>query len=140
MGFVDLVERVAGKSGMSRRETLKVIHNFIELMSEHLTKTGDYIRLPGLGSFYLRDTKERVLFGGTRKSSGRRVLKFRECRKVKKELAMEKYGVVIDDEKVKTAGDKKTCPKCGGRVYHENGFPKCEKCGTEPFEKKPEGK
>jgi predicted nucleic-acid-binding Zn-ribbon protein len=50
---------------------------------------------------------------------------------------MEKLGVVIDEEKTKTASKGSSCPKCGGRVYYENSYPKCEKCGTEPFEKKP---
>ena len=49
---------------------------------------------------------------------------------------MEKYGVVLDQEKTKTAGDKEVCPKCGGRVYREDSIPKCENCGTEPWERK----
>jgi uncharacterized protein (DUF983 family) len=50
---------------------------------------------------------------------------------------MGKYGVVLDDEKTKTAGTDDKCPQCGGRIFREDGFPKCEKCGTAPFEKKP---
>lgn len=58
---------------------------------------------------------------------------------------MEKYGVVTDDEKTKTAGTEKKCPKCGtvlsvsayasGELQSPPWY--CPKCGTEPFEKKP---
>lgn len=60
---------------------------------------------------------------------------------------MEKYNVVIDDEKVKTSSTEKVCPKCGtslavsayngseGQIVSPPWY--CPKCGTEPFEKKP---
>lgn len=58
---------------------------------------------------------------------------------------MEKYGVVLDDEKVKTAGSDKTCPTCGtplastayaqGEIVSPPWY--CPKCGTKPFEKQP---
>jgi ribosomal protein L37AE/L43A len=54
---------------------------------------------------------------------------------------MDKYAVVLDDEKTKTAGDAdhSTCPICGGRVTQgsEEAIPFCDNCGTKPFEKKP---
>lgn len=55
---------------------------------------------------------------------------------------MEKLGVVMDEEKVKTASKKflSKCPKCGGDTHHdpEMNVPWCPKCGTEPFEKRAE--
>ncbi len=58
---------------------------------------------------------------------------------------MEKFGVVIDDEKVKTADSDKKCPECGtslsstayggGEVVSPPWY--CPKCGTKPFEKRP---
>jgi hypothetical protein len=49
---------------------------------------------------------------------------------------MEKLGVVLDDEKTKTA--EKTgqikCPRCGADAPDCH----CPNCGTEPFEKRPE--
>lgn len=48
---------------------------------------------------------------------------------------MEKYGVVLDPEKEKTASKDKTCPKCGQPLSEPT---KCDRCGTEPFEKKTE--
>lgn len=53
-----------------------------------------------------------------------------------KELDMEKRGVVTDDEKTKTAGRDKKCPKCGAELNEHNY---CTNCGTEPFEKDPNG-
>ena len=49
---------------------------------------------------------------------------------------MEKYGVVMDKDKTKTAHSKPTCPMCGRTVSHSNekGVPYCIQCGTEPFE------
>jgi ribosomal protein S27AE len=59
---------------------------------------------------------------------------------------VEKLGVVIDDEKTKTASTEKSCPKCGTSLavtaYNqgESVSPPwwCPKCGTAPFEKRPE--
>jgi hypothetical protein len=58
---------------------------------------------------------------------------------------MEKYGVVLDDEKTKVAkatGNAGECPKCGTALYGNNESPVafCPICGTEPFEKRPEEK
>ena len=53
-----------------------------------------------------------------------------------KELEMEKRGVVTDDEKTKTAEQDKKCPKCGSTMNEHNY---CANCGTEPFEKQPDG-
>ena len=55
---------------------------------------------------------------------------------------MEKLGVVIDDEKVKTAEltGARRCPKCGTTLdphISMNNSPCCPNCGTEPFEKRP---
>lgn len=49
---------------------------------------------------------------------------------------MDKYAVVLDPEKEKTAAEGKTCPKCGRQITEDP--PKCDHCGTEPFEKKQE--
>ena len=48
---------------------------------------------------------------------------------------MEKLNVVLDDQKTKTASTSEKCPSCGGRVHREDGYLKCEKCGTAPWEK-----
>jgi uncharacterized protein (DUF983 family) len=44
---------------------------------------------------------------------------------------MEKYGVQINDfNKIASA-----CPDCGGRVDNRYMTPRCERCGTKPWEK-----
>lgn len=49
---------------------------------------------------------------------------------------MEKYAVVLDDEKVKTANAGRLCPSCGSNI----DTPKyCPNCGTKPFEKQSQG-
>lgn len=50
---------------------------------------------------------------------------------------MDKYSVVLDNEKTKTASTSKTCPGCGGSLTNETH---CARCGTKPFEKRPEPK
>ena len=46
---------------------------------------------------------------------------------------MEKRGVVLDDNKTKTAGVEKRCPSCGTELTDPTH---CPNCGTEPFEKR----
>lgn len=51
---------------------------------------------------------------------------------------MEKYAVVQEAEKLKTASTEKqkNCPKCGKELVENNQFLLwCATCGTEPFEK-----
>lgn len=55
---------------------------------------------------------------------------------------MEKFGVVIDEEKMKLAGERR-CPKCGADLTmdihaRDEDPPRCPKCGsTEAYEKNP---
>lgn len=58
---------------------------------------------------------------------------------------MDKYSVVLDDEKTKTSSTTQVCPKCGRKlITHPPAttveIPYCDNCGTEPFEKQPEQK
>jgi ribosomal protein L37AE/L43A len=51
---------------------------------------------------------------------------------------MEKFGVVTEPDKEKTASDeKKKCPDCGKKLEDKDntGVDKCPKDGTKPFEK-----
>lgn len=47
---------------------------------------------------------------------------------------MEKYAVVLDEEKTKTAGQGRSCPGCGAQISGAH----CPNCGTKPFEKRQE--
>ncbi len=55
---------------------------------------------------------------------------------------MDKYSVVLDDEKVKTGSASKTCPSCGRGLATTlilgTNTPEtyCANCGTEPWEKR----
>jgi ribosomal protein S27AE len=47
---------------------------------------------------------------------------------------MEKYGVDQDEDKTKTASEKKRCPKCGAVIRQHGKVCLCPKDGSEPFE------
>ena len=47
---------------------------------------------------------------------------------------MEKLGVQTEQDKTKTASEKKTCPSCGTELVSNTNVPKCPSCGTKPFE------
>ncbi len=52
---------------------------------------------------------------------------------------MEKYGVVTDLNKTKTASvSKGQCPNCKGKL-NKGATPHCSQCGTRPFEKGKDG-
>lgn len=46
---------------------------------------------------------------------------------------MEKLGVKIEEEAAKKAEQEGTCPVCGDHLISRKP-PKCERCGTRPFE------
>jgi len=48
---------------------------------------------------------------------------------------MEKLGVQLDPDKVKTAQQTGTCPSCQSNLVGQDP-PQCGTCGTKPFEKK----
>jgi len=54
---------------------------------------------------------------------------------------MDKYGVELDDEKIKKASaEDHVCPKCGRELMKDENLQYQNRCpvhGTEPFEKKP---
>lgn len=53
--------------------------------------------------------------------------------KDKEENVMEKLGVKIDEKAARKAEEEGTCPTCGGYLISRKP-PKCERCGTRPFE------
>lgn len=49
---------------------------------------------------------------------------------------MEKYAVMLDQEKVKTADSHSPrCSQCGSSLEPISNVSKCPNCGTKPFEK-----
>jgi hypothetical protein len=72
---------------------------------------------------------------------GSRYIKERLAQLKEEETAMEKHGVVKDESKTKTASIAAgKCPSCGSELTKEGDthIDHCPKCGTQPFEKKPE--
>ena len=49
---------------------------------------------------------------------------------------MEKYGVWTEDTHRKTASGAATCPQCGSKNVIYGTVPRCNNCGTAPWEKK----
>ena len=134
MNYSELVVAISKDTGEPRYRVARVIQGFMEVAHRALM-SGDEVKLRSFGTFYPLVLKERSLFGGTRQLTNRVAIKFKESR------AMEKYGVQIDDEKVKTAEERPSteCPDCKTllRPSEETGVLFCPKCGTQPFEQKP---
>lgn len=133
MTFTELVEAVARETNKPKYLVADILRVSYEETMKAL-ETGETVVLSGFGSFYSVGLKERPLFGGTRMSGAKRRVRFRLSRR---RNLMEKYAVVLDDSKTKTAGTENKCPKCGLNLKRPDY---CEKCGTEPFEKKPDQK
>lgn len=128
----EFISEVAAAIDRPKAEVAYVLYGFIEVIVGRM-EAGERVRLPGFGVFEPYDVPTRDLFGGTRRSEGKRSMRFRTSRR----LVMEKYGVQYDDEKTKTASQSKTCPKCGSALSIEQLANRhCPKCGTEPWEKK----
>ena len=55
---------------------------------------------------------------------------------------MDKYAVVEEPKShnEKTAGPTNSCPYCGMRLEETSNVSKCPRCGTRPFEKRPDPK
>lgn len=122
MTFVELVEVVSDRTG----QTKKVVSSVLRVLPEEVLKAledGERVKFPSFGAFF------------TKVVQGRRVVRFKRSRR----KSMEKLGVVIDDDKTKTASVKGTCPSCGAYLVSDLP-PQCSRCGTEPFEKRPNDK
>jgi hypothetical protein len=117
-----------------------MVYGLLALIQEHLER-GDSVSLFAVGTLHWdthKATKKKLPDGRTADLPDRWVLKVRTTNLRRSE--MEKYGVQLDDEKVKEAKITETgelCPQCGRPL--DGPEPICSTCGTEPFEKKPEG-
>ena len=118
MSFAELVETLSETTGQPKEVVEKVLRAFAT-ESRRVVLLGERVKLPKFGSFY------RAVINGNRK------VRFHQSR----ERDMEKLGVVLDDEKSKTASAGKGCPSCGSQL-EKSDYPKCPRCGTAPFEKK----
>lgn len=127
MTFLELIEQVAKRTGVSRTSVRKVLEALAEEVTETVLSRENVVFF-GFGKFYYVEVKSR---DGDGKSFTRTKIRFRWSRR-----SMNKYGVTYEqeDEKTKTASKGAQCPKCG-HVLKEDRH--CDNCGTEPFEAKP---
>jgi len=79
MTFSELVAEVAREAKLSRAVVSDVLRAFSTVCRRVLVSDAD-VRLRGFGVFYSVALKGRPLFGGTRRTGGRRLIRFRESR------------------------------------------------------------
>ena len=135
MTFIEMVEAISARTDLTKREVKLVLQSFTTI-TKTIVERGDTVHLPDFGRFRALVSKPKKAFG---KDVGEtKKLRFRAFGKLG-EKTMEKYAVVYDEDKTKTASIDRKCPKCGGPVSYgkvvTQEFPWCERCGTEPWEK-----
>ena len=86
----DLAETINRKMGLSRAESLDLVEQVLDKMSQALIQ-GENVKISGFGSFVLRDKKERI---GRNPKTGvevpitpRRVMTFRASQLLKDRVA-----------------------------------------------------
>jgi nucleoid DNA-binding protein/DNA-directed RNA polymerase subunit RPC12/RpoP len=147
MNIKKIEQVVAKELSMNRYDVNWVTSRIFEAMAAVLA-SGQDITVRGLGRLYWKATpKRRIIHPTTHQEMWipeRKNLKFKPAKQLRR-LDMEKYGVVLDDQKVKEAsqdGESRwfKCTKCGADLEKDESsgkfMLKCPKCGTEPFEKK----
>lgn len=144
MTTTELVRELSYLIGADPTVTWEFVDSFIKLVVGRLDE-GHEIKIRGLGTFTWVDVPGKLMPRGIldemyvppgRKLKFVPATKFKPRRTEMSEEGMEKYGVVKDDEKVKTAQEnrKPSCPGCGSAL-EASGL--CPKCGSEPLEPKP---
>lgn len=86
----DLAETINRKMGLSRAESLEMVEEILDHMSDAMAK-GENVKISGFGSFILRDKRERI---GRNPKTGvevpitpRRVMTFRASQLLKEHVA-----------------------------------------------------
>lgn len=59
MTKADLVEQLIHRTGMARSAAMEAVDNTVAILADNLSK-GESIFLRGLGTFYVRTTKEKI--------------------------------------------------------------------------------
>jgi nucleoid DNA-binding protein len=77
--FIDLVNSIGEDTGLPSTKVARVLHSFVRIVTAEVM-SGAKVRLWKFGVFYGVDTKERQLFGGTRKTKKRKLLRFKRSR------------------------------------------------------------
>ncbi len=86
----DLAETINRKMGLSRAESLEMVEEILDQMSDAMAR-GENVKISGFGSFILRDKRERI---GRNPKTGievpitpRRVMTFRASQLLKEHVA-----------------------------------------------------
>lgn len=80
MSLHELAAWISKDSGVPKAKVLLVLKEFMRV-TDSTVKAGVSVHLTGFGTFYLKQQKERLLFGGERSIKRKQVIKFRESRK-----------------------------------------------------------
>jgi nucleoid DNA-binding protein len=143
MTITDIAKLVAGSVGSEQGVAYGFVRAVFEQMAAALD-SGAEIRIRGLGRFYWRPFHKTTTVTGSRRRTYAKGMKLRfdpseqlrKRRKIMSEDGMTKLGVVLDDQKTKTAtnepeSEERVCPLCG-KTLDDAGA--CPEHGTEPFE------
>lgn len=123
----DLIDDISAEAGVGRDQAFAVISAFAKKMSQALDQRKT-CAFWNIGTFSVRDDENgfpEIRFAAS--------LEFRKHVHVRPE--MNKYGVVLDRNKVMTAKLTGLCPDCNTDLESKDP-PKCPRCGTKPFEEK----
>ena len=147
MTITELIELVSDRTGAERTVVHGFFQSFVDIMVERID-AGDEVKIRGLGTFRWVDVPgvklprpKRKAMGITHLPGGRKLRffpakQFRTRRTEEmsdKDEGMSKLGVVLDDDKTKTATKTQVdaCPVCLSELDDAGA---CPKHGTEPFE------
>ena len=78
MTWAELIVAVAVDSGLPKTKVAQVLRSFVKL-SRLALMSGESVRLREFGLFYTIVSAKKV-FGGTRKPTGRKIVRFKETR------------------------------------------------------------
>jgi integration host factor subunit alpha len=86
MTKADIVEKVHGKTGFSKKESSEAVETILEILKERL-ESGNKVKLSGFGNFVIRNKDVRKgrnpKTGEEMEISARRVLTFKPSQKLK---------------------------------------------------------
>ena len=147
MTLAELAEYISERQGTEYEIVWGVLDDAVDEIVRALQQ-GREVKIRKLGTFRWEPTKAKTVSQSWRNKTlrvpGGEKLRFRPARALRsrrvdmndhEDDGMTKVGVVLDDEKIKQAGegDKEPCRRCG-KLLDDARI--CEDCGTEPLEKR----
>ncbi len=95
----DIVERVYGEAGFSKKEASELVDNVFNIMKETLAR-GEKVKISGFGHFAIKDKKTRMgrnpQTGDSMEIAARRVLTFKPSQVLKDDIT-SKYAHRLDN-------------------------------------------